>query len=303
MMNMYFLGIDGGGTKTTCLVCDENLNEIYRTVGGSINFYSEGMENARRNMSEMLSETEKNTGIADFAAVCVGSSALFGRADEKLKKSFCDGVFSCDKILLDSDLFIALKAAKDKNPVIVIAGTGSMTAAFGVDGKIITKGGYGYILGDEGSGYRIAVDGIRAAVRSFDKTGEKTVLEQKLFEFADTDNADGLIEFFYSEKTDRKRIASFAKQVCQSAIDGDKVCFDILSCQAQQLSCTVKALLKEIEPEPSIYLYGGIFQNCEMYSKLFSSYFDVEAVTCVPLLCEPVFGAAVAAKEFFENDN
>ena len=50
----YFLGIDGGGTKTTCLVTDEGLNEIYRTVGSSVNFYSEGLEKARSNMKDML---------------------------------------------------------------------------------------------------------------------------------------------------------------------------------------------------------------------------------------------------------
>ena len=161
---MYFLGIDGGGTKTTCLVADEGLNEIYRTVGSSVNFYSEGLQKARANMKSMLLDIEKNTGVSRFDGVCVGSSALFGRADEKTKSAFCDGVFNCGNIIMDSDLFIALKATERENSAVIIAGTGSMAAGKNADGEIITKGGYGYILGDEGSGYRIALDGIHRRV-------------------------------------------------------------------------------------------------------------------------------------------
>lgn len=302
VMNMYYLGIDGGGTKTTCLVCDDTLKEVYRYVGSSINFYSEGFEKARRNMSDMLENIKENTGIAHFAGVCVGSSALFGRADEETRNKFCDGVFSCDKILMDSDLFIALKACETENPLVVIAGTGSMTAALTPDGKVITKGGYGYILGDEGSGYRIAVDAIRAAVRSLDGTGEKTVLGEKLLEFSSVSSKEDLPTFFYSSDTDRKKTASFATTVLLSADNGEKTSLKILENQAYELSLTVKALIRELPEKPSVFLYGGIFEHSEIFSNYFKKNIEELCDGCTLLKCEPAFGAVIAAKEFYEKN-
>lgn len=300
---MYFLGIDGGGTKTTCLVCDENLNEIYRTVGSSINFYSEGYGNARDNMKEMLLDIEKNTGISHFDGVCIGSSALFGRADGKTLSDFCDGVFDADKILMDSDLFIALKATGKKNAAVVIAGTGSMAAGFNEKGEIITKGGFGYILGDEGSGYRIALDGIREAVRSLDETGIRTVLGDYLLEFSGVKTKEELVDAFYNPEKDRKTIASFAPYVSKAARKGDTAAIKILTEQGDLLYYTVKALLKKMPEKPYIGLFGGVFQHDEIFTSYFKSLTERRCCACEVLTKEPVFGAVIAAKEMSENDN
>lgn len=303
MINVYFLGIDGGGTKTTCLVCDESLNEIFRTVGSSVNFYSEGLETARENMSDMLKTIKEHTGISHFEGVCVGSSALFGRADEKTKSDFCDGVFDADNIIMDSDLFIALKATEKKNVAVVIAGTGSMAAGFNEKGEIITKGGYGYLLGDEGSGYRIALDGIREGVRSLDGTGAKTVLGEYLFEFCGVGSKEELVEAFYTPEKDRKSIASFAPYVSKAAEKGDAVAIGVLTNQCDLLYCTVKALLKEMPGMPHIALYGGIFQHDEIFTSYFKNAVAKKCSSCEKLEKEPAFGAVIAIKEICENDN
>lgn len=300
---MYFLGIDGGGTKTTCLVCDENLNEVFRTVGSSINFYSEGLITARNNMKEMLRIIKENTGISRFDGVCVGSSALFGRADEKTKADFCDGVFDCDNIIMDSDLFIALKATEKKNVLVVIAGTGSMAAGFNKKGEIITKGGFGYILGDEGSGYRIALDGIREGVRSLDKTAEKSLLGEYLLEFAEVETKEELVDAFYSPEKDRKALAAFSVYVSKAAEKGDKTAITILENQANLLFHTVKALIKEMPEKPHVALFGGVFQHCELFRTYFCSLVKEYCSDCALLLKEPAFGAAFAAKELCNNDN
>lgn len=294
---MYFLGIDGGGTKTTCLVTDEGLNEVYRTVGSSINFYSEGLDNARRNMKAMLDEISENTGISHFSGVCVGSSALFTRADEKTMSDFCDEIFDCDNIIMDSDLFIALKASEKENSVVVIAGTGSMAAGLTRDGSVITKGGFGYILGDEGSGYRIALDGIREAVRSLDGTGKKTVLGVMLLEFSGVKTAAELVDVFYSPEKDRKTLASFTSFVIKAAENGDETALSIIQHQAKLLSETVAALIKEMPEKPFVSLYGGVFQHSELYASYFKGLIKDICIGCEILSKEPVFGAAVAARE------
>lgn len=300
---MYFLGIDGGGTKTTCLVSDENLNVIFRTVGSSINFYSEGLETARENMKNMLLGIERSTGISHFDGVCIGSSALFTRADEKTRASFCDGVFNCSNIIMDSDLFIALKAAERKNCAVVISGTGSMTAAADKNGDIITKGGFGYILGDEGSGYRIALDGIREAVRSLDETGEKTVLGEALLSFSGVSSKEELVEKFYSPEKSRKEIASFAPYVISAAENGDSVALCVVSYQLKLLSETLRALSVSLGEKPFAALFGGVFQNSSFMRNKFSELIKDFTSGCELLKNEPVFGAVIAAKELTEIDN
>ncbi len=300
---MYFLGIDGGGTKTTCLVCDERMNEIFRTVGSSINFYSEGLIAARKNMSEMLDLIKESTGISRFDGVCIGSSALFGRADEKTISDFCDGVFDCENIVMDSDLFIALKATGRRNTAVVIAGTGSMAAGFDSKGEIITRGGYGYILGDEGSGYRIALDGIRAAVRSLDNTGEYTVLGEKLLEFAGVGCKEELVESFYSPEKDRKTLAGFSVCVSDAAENGDETALGILCYQARLLSETVLSLIKEMPSVPFAGLYGGVFQHCDIFKRYFTELIKAECSGVALLEREPAYGACIAAKELCICDN
>lgn len=294
---MYFLGIDGGGTKTTCLVTDEGLNEIYRTVGSSVNFYSEGLQKARANMKSMLLDIEKNTGVSRFDGVCVGSSALFGRADEKTKSAFCDGVFNCGNIIMDSDLFIALKATERENSAVIIAGTGSMAAGKNADGEIITKGGYGYILGDEGSGYRIALDGIHAAVRSLDGTGEASLLGEMLLDFTGVKVKEELVDAFYSPEKDRKAIAAFSVSVSLAAEKGDEAALYILRNQAELLSLTAKALVAEMPEKPYAFLYGGVFQHSEIFRNHFSSLMGDCVSSCELTAREPVYGACIAARE------
>lgn len=294
---MYFLGIDGGGTKTTCLICDEGLNEIYRCVGSSINFYSEGLSRARKNMEDMLAQIKKDTGISRFDGVCVGSSALFGRADEKTMHDFCDGVFDCGNIIMDSDLFIALKATGQRNCAVVIAGTGSMAAGFNEKGEIITKGGYGYILGDEGSGYRIALDGIREAVRCLDGTGESTLLGEYLLEFSEVKAKEELVDKFYSPEKDRKALAAFSQSVSLAAEKGDRVALGILKNQAERLSETVNALVGEMPEKPYVALFGGVFQHSEIFRNHFMSLMENKVSGCELMAKEPVYGACLAARE------
>lgn len=294
---MVFLGIDGGGTKTTCLVTDENLTEIYRTAGSSINFYSEGMEKARENMKNMLRVIEKETGISRFDGVCIGSSALFGRADEKTKNDFCDGVFNAGHIIMDSDLFIALKATGEENAMVVIAGTGSMAAGFGGNKEVITKGGYGYILGDEGSGYAIALSGIKAAVRSLDGTGEYTLLGEKLLEFAGVKAKEELVDVFYGDKMDRKALAAFSASVSSAAEKGDSVALRILKDEARSLSLTASALMREMPSLPHVALYGGVFQHSEIFRDCFIKELSKKYSSCSLMTNEPVYGACIAARE------
>ena len=179
----YYLGVDGGGTKTTALVCDEELREIATVSGGSVNYRSEGMEAARANLAAIVSELAAKTGIERFRSAFIGSSALFGRADEAALRAFAEGVVPAERIAMDSDLYIALMSCETDNALAAICGTGSMAAAFGPEGNVLTRGGFGYLFGDEGSAYAISREALFRAARAAEETDPATLLTGALTGF------------------------------------------------------------------------------------------------------------------------
>lgn len=295
---MFYLGIDGGGTKTTAAIMNDKKKIVYTFEGKSINYYSEGLETARQNMKELLMAIYRRTGIVQFRAVFIGMSALFGKASEKEINDFAEGVIRADIIGMDSDLYIALKAADDdEKSVVGICGTGSMAAAFNKDGEVVTKGGYGYILGDEGSAYAIALEAIQAAVTGAENSTEPTALSDKVLEFFECTTLQELVDRFYNPTIDRKIIASFAKEVTECARNGDTVARKILRHQAQKFAATVKALQRENEEREHIYLYGGVFQHDEIFTYYFKAAFrgHKKGLKIKLLKVPPVHGAAKAA--------
>lgn len=294
----FFLGLDGGGTKTTVLVGDEHENVVFRCVGDTINYCAVGMETARANMKAMLDTVFAQTGIRHFAGVCIGMSALFGRATQEETDAFCKGVFDAEKIIMDSDLYIALAATEQKGAAAVgICGTGSMTCGRKADGTILTKGGYGYLLGDEGSGFRIAQDGLFEAVRAAENSGEPTSLLQAALAFWNVENAPALIDVFYDPPLERNQIARFAPCVIKEAEKGDPIAVTVVQKQVSLFAHTAKALLKELPANIPFYVYGGIFEHNELFFNLFKNELpDREVLLLTKTPAEGALWAAVHEK-------
>ena len=94
----HYLGIDGGGTKTTAVVADEKGKILFRAQGKSINFYGVGMEKARENLAVIITEIQEKTGIEDFYSAFIGCSALDTEADKKTIDALCGGIINAEKI-------------------------------------------------------------------------------------------------------------------------------------------------------------------------------------------------------------
>lgn len=263
---MYYLGIDGGGSVSSCSVINEKREEVLHFTGGSVNYRFEGMQKARETMRAMLKEFEDKLG-AKPDGVFIGNSALAGKAPEDELKAFADGIFDCP-VRMDSDVYIALKACGIDNACVVIAGTGSMAAGFDADGEIVTRGGFGAVLGDEGSGYRIAEAALRYAVMSSQDALPLSSMEDEMYDFFDVCNNDQLIDRFCSGELSRGDIAAFAKKVCECAENGDEAANAILDEQTKLLACTVRSLIPELYSTPHIFVSGGMFKN-EIYKYYF----------------------------------
>ena len=268
----YYLGIDGGGTKTTAVICDENCNFISSFVGESINFNSVGTETARKNLKAIAKGVLADRNIR-LSAVFIGMSAISERADESLTKELCNGIFDCDNITMDSDVFIGIEAMRcDGAAAMVISGTGSMAAGRLSDGTVIHTGGWGYILGDEGSGYAMALDAIKAGICASEGSGHPTSLTQAVLDYFKISDMQELIDIFYDPPLPRSEIAKFAPDFIKCVKNADPTATDILNSHAKKLADTVSALLARMPEGTPLGLWGGIMLNCTEFREEFSAH-------------------------------
>lgn len=284
----YFLGIDGGGTRTTAAVSDESGKVLVKNIGKSINFYSVGMEKARENLASVINDIYENIGGIEFEAAFIGCSALDDEASEDTKNALCDGIIKAEKIGMNSDVYVALASSgEDKCRLVAICGTGSIVTGIDENGNIKTKGGWGHVFGDEGSAYSIAVNALKACAMLYDE-GKITPLVKKAEEFFDVEDFRLAIDKIYSPETTKDVLASFSQKVAEVS-EEDFVAKTIILNDAHFFSKTVLALLNEIKNCTLLSLYGGVFQNNKLFKdtfmddiKEFHSDLKIELLTLPP---------------------
>ncbi len=264
----YYLGVDGGGTRTTAVVSDENGKVLFKAVGKSINFYSIGMEKARENLKTVISDIYKNIGEIEFESAFIGCSALDNEATKETINALCDGIIRSNRIGMNSDVYVALASSgEDSCRIVAICGTGSIVTGIDEDGNIKTKGGWGHIFGDEGSAYSIAVNALKASAMLYDE-GKITSLVKKAEEFFDVEDFRNAIDIIYSPETTKDVLASFSVKVGEIT-EEDFVAKTVIVNEAHFFSKTVLALLNEMKKCTLLSLYGGVFQNNELFRNSF----------------------------------
>lgn len=263
---MYYLGIDGGGTKTVAVVTDEKGRIITTVSGATINFYSVGYENARKNLSELMNKITAETEICSFSAAFIGCSALDCEADNETTERLCDGIINADKMKMHSDVYIALKSVKNAEcPCVAICGTGSIATGEDKNGNTHVTGGWGHILGDEGSAYSIAVKALEICCQMCDKN-EKTPLLESAEKFFGVPDFRKAIDIIYSDDMTKDKLAHFAE-----ALDiNDETVRKIIISQAQKFAISVQTLLEKMKNCDVLGLYGGVFQHNSLFREEFS---------------------------------
>lgn len=264
-MSLY-LGVDGGQSSTTALIADETGRVLGRGVGGPCNHVgkAEGRARFQSAMEQCLHEAAQQAGIdrqaLAFRGVCMGFS---GGAEDK--ETYLREVVKAERYLLTTDAWIALTGATGGAPgLMTISGTGSIALGRNAAGRAQRVGGWGYIFGDEGGGFDITRQAIRAALRQEEGWGPRTALRDKLLEACYAPDANTLLHWFYTDAWPRARVASLARLVDDAAREGDACSLEILHNAAQQLA-TMAAVVREslfATGEPAVVSYvGGVFQS------------------------------------------
>jgi len=258
----YIMGVDGGGTHSRLLVTDLHGNEIYQGIGKSTNIESNSLEIVQKNFVDLFQEFHNRTNYSkeECISICIGTAGVDTPEAVDLVTGLIDQLGYPCFIEVMNDAEIALAAeTKGKPGIIIISGTGSI--GFGVNecGRKWRVGGFGYLVGDEGSGYWVARKGIGAALQDYDHSGEKTLLTEMLTKHLELERFDKILDFIYN--ANKSEIAKLAALVIQGCKQGDTVSKEIMNKAAAHLARTVITLVKELQMTEQSYpvIYGGGF--------------------------------------------
>ena len=266
----YILGIDGGGTKTDLVCCDETGRVLARGKCGGSNLNDLGadgcfavLEQGVRALLEKLP-----ADVRPDACFC-GLSGAGVDAQKRAALSKMLTVF-CPRVRVESDVQNVLELCLGNGDgLVMIAGTGSV-ALLRENGMMRRAGGWGHLFEQGGSGYSIARDAIKAALADSEGTGEHTLLRTLLEQELGTDVFSAIATFYNGGK---HKIASFAPLVSQAAERGDEIANAIIERNA---ACVV-ALAHDArrlghERYRDVYLMGGLVRD-----KLFRDAIDARA--------------------------
>jgi N-acetylglucosamine kinase-like BadF-type ATPase len=259
---MHVLGIDVGGTKTVCLLADEEGDVIASAREEGANLQGAGELALEKVLHNVMEKTLADTHVIP-SAICLGIAGVDRAADEAVVGSIMKRIGYKAKILVVNDALIALQAGIGHEPgIVIVAGTGSIAYGRNSRGEASRAGGWGYVLGDEGSGYWIGRLALRAAVRHADGRGRSTSLTPRLLAHFGATRAAELIQKVYHDEVGPAAIASLARYVEQAREEGDAMAAGILTRAADELitaAAAVMARLDLTDESFSFVLAGGMF--------------------------------------------
>jgi len=302
-MANYFLGVDGGASKTAALVTDGAGVSCGRGLAGGSNHLRLGLEVATQNVERAVNTALVEAGIAirdiQYAYCGIAGAdhpAHHAKVVDALRVFFPRGNF-----IVDTDARVALTGAIGFGAgIVIIAGTGSVAFGRNEAGEEARAGGWGPTLGDEGSGYAISREGLAAIVRAFDGRGEATHMTRLLCEeFGMCEPAD-LPKFVYAATTHADDIARYLRIVIDAANAGDEVAKTILLHAGRELGDCVLAVARRLHLADHAFPVanvGGAFHSGELLLEPMRETIHAEAplATIQPPLRTPVEGAAMMA--------
>lgn len=270
----YVCGVDAGATKTDCAISASDGTLVARWADGPA-LMLVGDEFA----AAIAAAVRKCCSTADLPATAIDVTAIglagVDTADRQEHARRALGAALRGSVLIvENDASVALEAATATRPAaVVMAGTGSIGYGEDAEGRPLRVGGWGHVLGDEGSGYAIGVAACAAALRAADGRGAATALTRRArehFELNDVRELVGLTERFALEPG---TAASFAPVVLQLAQDGDGTAEQIVDRAATHLVGYAKSLIDQLELERRglLMLGGGLLANSNYYAELLTA--------------------------------
>jgi N-acetylglucosamine kinase-like BadF-type ATPase len=225
--SVRLLGLDGGGTSTEAWLAEPGGRVLGRGTAGPSNAKAVGADAARCAIDSAIRAAFRTAGLAPAPvdALCLGLAGFDRPDDRKLLAEWAEDARWGRRLVLvnDGDLVVAAGTPEGWG-VGVIAGTGSIAVGRSIDGRKARAGGWGHLIGDEGSAYRVVLDALRLVARRADgrdpRTPERDPLTERLCAALGVAEVSQIVTAIYAPECNRAKIASFAPEVL-AACDAD----------------------------------------------------------------------------------
>lgn len=298
---MYYVGIDGGGTRTTIGVANGEGREVARRVGAA------GLVDARHptasaeRLVALVRETISTAGVdAPVAGLCAGLAGVGNAAERLIVESVLEESGVARRVAVISDGEAALNGALGGGAgILLIAGTGSVAHGRAEDGRLARCGGWGADLGDEGSGFAIGCAGLGATLLAVDGRNAGTRLLPILMEAIGVEHPDAIPP--WAARARKGEVAALAVRVIAAAGQGDAIARTIISEAALDLAAHVEALVRRLGPwsePPRVALHGGVARDPAFQPHLERTLRALPTpLTIVPAAADAVTGALECARK------
>ncbi len=305
------LGVDGGGTSTDAWLAESATLILGRGRSGPANAKAVGLEAARRAIAEAIDRAFRDAGIEPrpVEAACLGIAG-FGRPDDREVLVRWSGEAGwCRRLILatDGDLVVAAGTPEGWG-VGLISGTGSIAVARAPDGRTSRAGGWGFLMGDEGSAYAVAVEALKWVARRADGRlpspppgpDGQDPLTRALCRALGVDQPSRIIARIHAPDFDRTRIAALAPAVLEAAEEDPAVSAGLIRSAGEDLAGMVMAAARALDLDPAplpLATAGGFLLAAEPIHEALVEELAAHGYNArVSKVAEPVRGAVVLAE-------
>ena len=295
---MIVLGIDAGGTKTVCHLADEQARTIVETRGPGANLQASGELEVEKVLHQVIDQALAGSG-ASPAAICLGMAGVDRPRDAEVIRGILQRIGYRAQPFVVNDALIALEAGVPGGAgIVVVAGTGSIAYGRDAHGRAARAGGWGHVLGDEGSGYWIGRQAMRAVVRAADGRGRTTALTPRVFAHYQVDRAEDLVWEIYRGGLKPTAIAALAAEVGAAASEGDELATQIIDAASAELAGAAVSVARQLSLDRCpVVLAGGVLRGlAPLRARLLTNLAKVLPNADARVLdVEPAHGAALLA--------
>lgn len=296
------IGIDGGGTNTKCLLADTAGKVLGQGASGPSNIQAVGVDVGLKALDECIDRAFAAAGIprSTVGAACLGLAGIDRQEGLEVIHGWAARTALAETVKVANDATLLLAAGTPQGwGLAVIAGTGSIAFVKSPGGELGRCGGWGYLLGDEGSAYQVALSALRASLRAHDHVGPATSLLEIFLKRMSLTEAPDFIAAVYRGPWDRTAIAGMAPLVLDAAAAGDAVAREIVAREASKLGQTAAAAARNqnLTTDVPIALAGGLLLGSTVFREEFLKSLQDEGVTVgvMTSVDDPTVGAVKLA--------
>jgi len=299
----YYLGVDGGGSKTHTLITDEHGRVVGKGNSGNGNHqidYETAKRNIRESVEMALSEAKVERSSIAFAYF--GLAGADREADYEILRPMI-AELGFPKHEVNCDTAIALRAGTDQpHGVVLICGAGTNSAGVNARNEFYQCGGFSYAFGDFGGGDDLGIEAFRSVIRAWDGREQPTLLTNLMLQDQGYDSVQSMFNDYLNH--DKTPPLGTVKLLFEAASQGDEVALHILRVQGEELGKSARAVIRHLGMERDkfdVVLAGSVLTRGE--SRFTHPYIEQAVKSCAPdaslvkLEIEPVVGAVWLAFE------